>query len=136
MRYFLINFLNLQALSLSLCENLKLSLQAISLFKIFQAQGEGGGDWRWVSGGGGGRGSRRRCAFWLRFLAHSGVYGGCAVGEVIGADGELARSIGTEGLVVSQVIDICSEGLSDVGLNTLSLSIYTKRQRCLKLQRF
>ena len=29
------------------------------------------------------------------------------------------RSIGTEGLVVSQVIDICSEGLSDVGLEHL-----------------
>nr|POE93102.1 geranylgeranyl pyrophosphate synthase, chloroplastic [Quercus suber] len=49
----------------------------------------------------------------------SGVYGGCAVGEVIGVVGELARSIGTKGLVVSEVIDICSEGLSDVGLEHL-----------------
>nr|POF27525.1 geranylgeranyl pyrophosphate synthase, chloroplastic [Quercus suber] len=32
---------------------------------------------------------------------------------------ELARSIRTEGLVAGQVVDICSEGLSDVGLEPL-----------------
>ena len=39
--------------------------------------------------------------------------------RVIRAVGELARSIGTEGLVAGQVFDICSEGLSDVGLEHL-----------------
>ena len=39
--------------------------------------------------------------------------------RVIRAVGELARSIGTEGLVAGQVVDICSEGLSDVGLEHL-----------------
>ena len=39
--------------------------------------------------------------------------------RVIGVVGELMRSIGTEGLVAGQVVDICSEGLSDVGLEHL-----------------
>ena len=39
--------------------------------------------------------------------------------RVIGVVGELRRSIGTEGLVACQVVDICSEGLSDVGLEHL-----------------
>ena len=39
--------------------------------------------------------------------------------RVIRAVGEFARSIGTEGLVAGQVVDICSEGLSDVGLEHL-----------------
>ncbi|KAK9994140.1 hypothetical protein SO802_023843, partial [Lithocarpus litseifolius] len=39
--------------------------------------------------------------------------------RVIRAVGELARSIRTEGLVVGQVVDICSKRLSDVGLEHL-----------------
>ena len=39
--------------------------------------------------------------------------------RVIRAVGELARSIGTEGVVVGQVVDICSKGLSNVGLEHL-----------------
>ena len=39
--------------------------------------------------------------------------------RVIRAVREFTRSIGTEGLVAGQVVDICSEGLSDVGLEHL-----------------
>jgi len=39
--------------------------------------------------------------------------------RILRAIGELARSIGAEGLVAGQVVDICSEGLSDVGLEHL-----------------
>ncbi|KAG6666472.1 geranylgeranyl pyrophosphate synthase, chloroplastic-like [Carya illinoinensis] len=39
--------------------------------------------------------------------------------RVVRAVGELARSIGTEGLVAGQVVDICSEGLSEVDLEHL-----------------
>ncbi|KAE9607766.1 putative geranylgeranyl diphosphate synthase [Lupinus albus] len=39
--------------------------------------------------------------------------------RIIGAIGELAKSIGTEGLVAGQVVDINSEGLCDIGLEKL-----------------
>ncbi|KAK7250836.1 hypothetical protein RIF29_33554 [Crotalaria pallida] len=39
--------------------------------------------------------------------------------RVVRAIGELAKSIGTEGLVAGQVVDINSEGLADVGLERL-----------------
>ncbi|KAF3947593.1 hypothetical protein CMV_026294, partial [Castanea mollissima] len=39
--------------------------------------------------------------------------------RVIRAIGELARLIGIEGLVACQVVDICSKGLSNVGLEHL-----------------
>ncbi|KAH7520076.1 geranylgeranyl pyrophosphate synthase, chloroplastic [Ziziphus jujuba] len=39
--------------------------------------------------------------------------------RIVRAIGELAKSIGTEGLVAGQVVDINSEGLSDVGLEQL-----------------
>lgn len=39
--------------------------------------------------------------------------------KIIQAIGELAKSIGSEGLVAGQVVDIDSEGLSDVGLEQL-----------------
>nr|ARU08105.1 GGPPS2 [Gardenia jasminoides] len=39
--------------------------------------------------------------------------------RIVRVIGELARSIGCEGLVAGQVVDICSEGMSDVGLEHL-----------------
>ncbi|CDP02801.1 unnamed protein product [Coffea canephora] len=39
--------------------------------------------------------------------------------RVVRVIGELARSIGCEGLVAGQMVDICSEGMSDVGLEHL-----------------
>ncbi|GLT39088.1 hypothetical protein SLA2020_132960 [Shorea laevis] len=39
--------------------------------------------------------------------------------RIVRAVGELAKSIGTEGLVAGQVVDISSEGLADVGLDHL-----------------
>ncbi|KAL2498181.1 Heterodimeric geranylgeranyl pyrophosphate synthase large subunit 1 [Abeliophyllum distichum] len=39
--------------------------------------------------------------------------------RIVRVIGELARSIGSEGLVEGQVVDICSEGNSDVGLDHL-----------------
>ncbi|OIV93757.1 hypothetical protein TanjilG_07660 [Lupinus angustifolius] len=39
--------------------------------------------------------------------------------RIVAAIGELAKSVGTEGLVAGQVVDINSEGLSDVGLERL-----------------
>nr|UYR28651.1 geranylgeranyl pyrophosphate synthase 2 [Andrographis alata] len=38
---------------------------------------------------------------------------------VVSAIGELSRCIGAEGLVAGQVVDICSEGISEVGLELL-----------------
>ena len=56
-------------------------------------------------------------AFAFEHIAVSTV--GVPPARVIRAVGELARSIGTEGLVAGQVVDICSEGLTDVGLEHL-----------------
>lgn len=39
--------------------------------------------------------------------------------QIIRVIGELAKCIGSEGLVAGQVVDICSEGISDVGLEHL-----------------
>ncbi|KAE8727140.1 Geranylgeranyl pyrophosphate synthase [Hibiscus syriacus] len=44
---------------------------------------------------------------------------GVSHGRIVRAVGELAKSIGAEGLVAGQVVDICSEGLTDVGLDRL-----------------
>ncbi|XP_068343383.1 geranylgeranyl pyrophosphate synthase, chloroplastic-like [Pyrus communis] len=44
---------------------------------------------------------------------------GVSPARIIRAVGELAKSIGSEGLVAGQVVDINSEGLSDVGLEQL-----------------
>lgn len=44
---------------------------------------------------------------------------GVQPGRIVRAIGELAKSIGSEGLVAGQVVDICSEGSSDVGLEHL-----------------
>ncbi|XP_047323327.1 geranylgeranyl pyrophosphate synthase, chloroplastic-like [Impatiens glandulifera] len=39
--------------------------------------------------------------------------------KIVRAVGELAKSVGSEGLVAGQVVDICSEGVKDVGLEQL-----------------
>ncbi|KAJ7952962.1 Geranylgeranyl pyrophosphate synthase [Quillaja saponaria] len=44
---------------------------------------------------------------------------GVSAARIVRAIGELAKSIGSEGLVAGQVVDICSEGLSNVGLEQL-----------------
>ncbi|KAI9113655.1 hypothetical protein K1719_015582 [Acacia pycnantha] len=44
---------------------------------------------------------------------------GVSPARVVRAIGELAKSVGAEGLVAGQVVDIASEGLSDVGLEKL-----------------
>ncbi|CAI9116679.1 OLC1v1017891C1 [Oldenlandia corymbosa var. corymbosa] len=44
---------------------------------------------------------------------------GVAPARVLAAVGELAKSIGTEGLVAGQVVDISSTGKSDIGLDQL-----------------
>nr|ATN97000.1 geranylgeranyl pyrophosphate synthase 1 [Cestrum nocturnum] len=44
---------------------------------------------------------------------------GVSSDRIVRAIGELARRIGAEGLVAGQVVDICSEGISDVGLEHL-----------------
>ncbi|KAG4157230.1 hypothetical protein ERO13_D02G049600v2 [Gossypium hirsutum] len=44
---------------------------------------------------------------------------GVTPGRIVRAIGELAKSIGAEGLVTGQVMDINSEGLTDVGLDYL-----------------
>lgn len=44
---------------------------------------------------------------------------GVSPARIVRAIGELAKSIGSEGLVAGQVVDINSEGLSDVGLEQL-----------------
>lgn len=56
-------------------------------------------------------------AFAFEHIAESTV--GVTPSRIIRAIGELAKSIGTEGLVAGQVVDICSEGLSDVGVEQL-----------------
>lgn len=50
--------------------------------------------------------------------------------RIIRAIGELAKSIGAEGLVAGQVVDISSEGLSDVGLEHLEF-IHTHKTAAL-----
>lgn len=44
---------------------------------------------------------------------------GVSQGRILKSVAELAKAIGAEGLVAGQVVDICSEGLSDVGLDKL-----------------
>ncbi|XP_057809557.1 geranylgeranyl pyrophosphate synthase, chloroplastic [Salvia miltiorrhiza] len=44
---------------------------------------------------------------------------GSAPERILRALGELAKSIGAEGLVAGQVVDICSEGMAEVGLDHL-----------------
>uniref|UniRef100_A0A7N0UBY3 Geranylgeranyl diphosphate synthase n=1 Tax=Kalanchoe fedtschenkoi TaxID=63787 RepID=A0A7N0UBY3_KALFE len=44
---------------------------------------------------------------------------GVSKGRILRAVAELAKAIGSEGLVAGQVVDICSEGLPDVGLDHL-----------------
>ncbi|KAM7524192.1 hypothetical protein LguiA_014094 [Lonicera macranthoides] len=44
---------------------------------------------------------------------------GVSSGRIVRAILELAKCIGAEGLVAGQVVDICSEGISDVGLEHL-----------------
>ncbi|OMO56851.1 Polyprenyl synthetase [Corchorus capsularis] len=56
-------------------------------------------------------------AFSFEHIAVSTV--GVAPNRIVRAIGELAKSIGTEGLVAGQVVDIKSEGLTDVGLDHL-----------------
>lgn len=56
-------------------------------------------------------------AFAFEHIAVSTV--GVSPSRIIRAIGELAKSIGTEGLVAGQVVDINSEGLSDVGVEQL-----------------
>ncbi|KAG4118922.1 hypothetical protein ERO13_D11G047800v2 [Gossypium hirsutum] len=53
-------------------------------------------------------------AFAFEHVAVSTV--GVTPGRIVRAIGELAKSIGAEGLVAGQVVDINSEGLTDVGL--------------------
>ncbi|XP_031253139.1 geranylgeranyl pyrophosphate synthase, chloroplastic-like [Pistacia vera] len=56
-------------------------------------------------------------AFAFEHMAVSTV--GIPPSRLVKAVGELAKSIGTEGLVAGQVVDINSEGLKDVGLDHL-----------------
>ncbi|KAF3439032.1 hypothetical protein FNV43_RR17307 [Rhamnella rubrinervis] len=56
-------------------------------------------------------------AFAFEHIAVSTV--GVSASRIIRAVGELAKSIGSEGLVAGQVVDINSEGLSDVGVEQL-----------------
>ncbi|KAJ9703380.1 hypothetical protein PVL29_004956 [Vitis rotundifolia] len=56
-------------------------------------------------------------AFAFEHMATATV--GVPPGWIVRAVGELAKSIGSEGLVAGQVVDICSEGLKDVGLEHL-----------------
>nr|ACO59905.1 geranylgeranyl pyrophosphate synthase [Elaeagnus umbellata] len=56
-------------------------------------------------------------AFAFEHIAVSTV--GVSTARIVRSIGELAKSIGSEGLVAGQVVDICSEGLSDVGLEQL-----------------
>ncbi|KAL8531962.1 hypothetical protein ACS0TY_008533 [Phlomoides rotata] len=44
---------------------------------------------------------------------------GVAAERIVRVVGELAKCIGSEGLVAGQVVDICSEGMSEVGLDHL-----------------
>ncbi|KAL5978331.1 Heterodimeric geranylgeranyl pyrophosphate synthase large subunit 1, chloroplastic [Asimina triloba] len=56
-------------------------------------------------------------AFAFEHMAKGSV--GMSPDRVIRAVGELAKSIGTEGLVAGQVVDVSSTGLQDVGLEQL-----------------
>lgn len=56
-------------------------------------------------------------AFAFEHMAVSTI--GIPPSRIVKAVGELAKSIGTEGLVAGQVVDINSEGLKDVGLDHL-----------------
>lgn len=56
-------------------------------------------------------------AFAFEHMAGSTI--GVTPARIVRAVGELAKSIGSEGLVAGQVVDICSEGLTDVGLDHL-----------------
>ncbi|VFQ75433.1 unnamed protein product [Cuscuta campestris] len=44
---------------------------------------------------------------------------GVSPGRILRAIGELANCVGSEGLVAGQVVDLCSQGVSDVGLEQL-----------------
>jgi len=52
--------------------------------------------------------------------------------RIVRAIGELAKAIGAEGLVAGQVVDICSEGLSDVGLEQLEFIHVHKTAKLLE----
>lgn len=52
--------------------------------------------------------------------------------KIVRAIGELAKSIGSEGLVAGQVVDIHSEGLSDVGLEQLEFIHHHKTAALLE----
>nr|BAB60820.1 putative GGPP synthase [Eucommia ulmoides] len=56
-------------------------------------------------------------AFAFELIATSTT--GVPADRIVRVIGELAKSIGSEGLVAGQVIDICSEGMTDVGLEHL-----------------
>lgn len=56
-------------------------------------------------------------AFAFQYIASSTV--GASPARVLSAVGELAKSIGTEGLVAGQVVDIASTGAKDIGLERL-----------------
>lgn len=56
-------------------------------------------------------------AFAFQYIASSTV--DVAPSRVLAAVGELAKSIGTEGLVAGQVVDIVSTGANDIGLDQL-----------------
>ncbi|KAG5241287.1 GERANYLGERANYL PYROPHOSPHATE SYNTHASE CHLOROPLASTIC-LIKE [Salix viminalis] len=52
--------------------------------------------------------------------------------RIVRAVGELAKAIGAEGLVAGQVVDICSEGLSEVGLEQLEFIHIHKTAKLLE----
>ncbi|XP_011025712.1 PREDICTED: geranylgeranyl pyrophosphate synthase, chloroplastic [Populus euphratica] len=52
--------------------------------------------------------------------------------RIVRAIGELAKAIGAEGLVAGQVVDICSEGLSEVGLEQLEFIHVHKTAKLLE----
>jgi geranylgeranyl diphosphate synthase type II len=52
--------------------------------------------------------------------------------RIVRAIGELAKAIGAEGLVAGQVVDICSEGLSEVGLEQLEFIHIHKTAKLLE----
>ncbi|KAL1566574.1 Geranylgeranyl pyrophosphate synthase [Salvia divinorum] len=57
---------------------------------------------------------------------------GAAAERVVRVLGELARSIGAEGLVAGQVVDICSEGMAEVGLEHLEFIHHHKTAALLE----
>eukprot|EP00262_Sarcandra_glabra_P020575 TRINITY_DN825_c0_g1_i2.p1 TRINITY_DN825_c0_g1~~TRINITY_DN825_c0_g1_i2.p1 ORF type:complete len:391 (-),score=39.00 TRINITY_DN825_c0_g1_i2:66-1238(-) len=56
-------------------------------------------------------------AFAFEYMATATV--GASSDRIVRAIGELAKAIGTEGLVAGQVVDICSAGVAEVGLDKL-----------------